>query len=62
MSKSINISEDWNETKKKLKLKFANLVDSDVFLIDDEKEEMMQRLQLKLGKTKEEINKLITEL
>ena len=60
-----NITEllgNWNETKGKLKQKFARLTDSDMLLIEGKQDEMLGRLQVKLGKTKEEIYKLIAEL
>jgi uncharacterized protein YjbJ (UPF0337 family) len=60
-----NITElkgNWNETKGKLKQKFATLTDSDVFFVEGKNDEMMGRLQTKLGKTKEEVEKIIAEL
>jgi uncharacterized protein YjbJ (UPF0337 family) len=60
-----NITEllgNWNETKGKLKQKFAMLTDNDVMLLDGKQDEMVGRLQIKLGKTKEEIHKLIADL
>lgn len=53
---------NWNETKGKLKQKFANLTDNDVLLVKGKQDEFIGRLQIKLGKTKEEIHKLISEL
>jgi uncharacterized protein YjbJ (UPF0337 family) len=53
---------NWEEQKGKLKIKFATLTDNDVMLIEGKKEEMMGRLQIKLGKTKEELHKLISAL
>jgi len=52
----------WNETKGKLKQKFAILTDNDLLLIEGKLDEMLGRLQSKLGKTKAEINKIIFEL
>jgi len=60
-----NITElkgTWNETKGKLKQKFAMLTDNDVLLIEGKEDEMLGRLQVKLGKTKEEIHKIISEI
>ncbi len=60
-----NITElkgNWNETKGKLKQKFAMLTDNDLLLLEGKQEEMLGRLQVKLGKTKEEIHKIISEL
>jgi len=53
---------NWNEQKGKLKQKFAILTDSDVLLVEGKQDELLGRLQIKLGKTKEEIQKLISEL
>jgi len=53
---------NWNETKGKLKQKFAILTDNDLILLDGKKDELLGRLQVKLGKTKEELRKLIASL
>ena len=47
----------WDEQKGKLKQKFAALTDDDLLLVEGKKEEMMGKLQIKLGKTKEELEK-----
>ena len=60
-----NITElkgNWNETKGKLKQKFAMLTDDDLLLLDGKQDELLGRLQVKLGKTKEELNKIISGL
>ena len=53
---------NWEEQKGKLKQKFAILTDNDVLLLEGKKEEMLGRLQIKLGKTKEELQKIIAGL
>ncbi len=53
---------NWNQTKGKLKQKFARLTDSDLLLVEGKQDEMLGRLQSRLGKTKEEIHRLISEL
>ncbi len=53
---------NWNEAKGKLKQKFAMLTDNDLLLIEGKQDELIGRLQVKLGKTKEEISKIISEL
>jgi uncharacterized protein YjbJ (UPF0337 family) len=45
-----------------LKQKFAALTDNDLMFLDGKKEEMLGRLQLKLGKTKEELHKILSTL
>jgi len=62
MEKLTKIKGSWNERKGKLKQKFAMLRDSDLLLVEGKQDEMLGRLQVKLGKTKEEIHKLISEL
>ncbi|MDD4032593.1 MAG: CsbD family protein [Bacteroidales bacterium] len=54
---------NWNEQKGKLKQKFAFLTDNDLMFEKGKKEEeMCGKLQIKLGKTKEELRNLINEL
>jgi uncharacterized protein YjbJ (UPF0337 family) len=62
MKNLTEISGNWNTTKGKLKQKFAILTDNDLLLVDGKHDEMMGKLQIKLGKTKEELNKIIATL
>ncbi len=62
MKNLTEIQGNWNETKGKLKQKYAMLSDNDLLLVEGKQDEMLGRLQIKLGKTKEEIHKLISEL
>jgi uncharacterized protein YjbJ (UPF0337 family) len=60
-----NIEElkgNWNEKKGKLKQKFAILTDNDLMFVDGKKDEMLGRLQTKLGKTKEQLRTIIESL
>jgi len=52
----------WNEQKGKLKKKFAFLTDNDLMFKEGKEEEMYGKLQIKLGKTKAELDKIINEL
>ena len=54
--------KNWNETKLKLKQKFTVLTDSDLILTEGHRDEMLSRLQIRLGKTKEEIQNIISQL
>jgi hypothetical protein len=49
----------WNEQKAKLKLRFAALTEGDLRFEPGKKEEMLDRLHCKLGKTIEELHKII---
>ena len=51
----------WNEQKAKLK-QFAVLTDNDLMFEEGKKEEMFGKLQIKLGKTKEELHKIFSAL
>ena len=56
------VKGSWNEKKGKLKQKFAILTDNDLLFEEGKKDEMWGKLQIKLGKTKEEIEKLIASI
>jgi uncharacterized protein YjbJ (UPF0337 family) len=58
----LTIKGNWNEAAGKLKQKFADLTDDDVLFIEGKEEELLGRLQKKLGKTKDEIRDLIAKL
>ena len=51
-----------NETKGKLKQRFAILTENDLLLVEGKQDEILGRLQFQLGKPKEEILRLISEL
>lgn len=53
---------NWNERKGKLKQHFGFLTDNDLMFEDGKKEEMLGKLQIKLGKTKEELRNIIASL
>lgn len=54
------VKGNWNEQKGKLKQQFANLTDDDLMFAEGKKDEMLGKLQIKLGKTKEELHKVMT--
>jgi len=56
------VKGNWNEQKGRLKQKLAILTDNDLMFEEGKKEEMFGRIQIKLGKTKEELYKIIEEL
>lgn len=60
MTNSNELKGNWNETKDKLKQKYVMLTDKD--LIEGKHDELLGRLQIKLGFTKEEIHKIISQL
>lgn len=61
MNKTI-LKGNWHKQKGWLKQKFANLTDNDLLLEEGKEDELMGRIQLKLGKSKEEVEKLISDI
>lgn len=53
---------DWEIQKGKLKQRFAELTDNDLMFIDGKKDEMLGKLEVKLGKTKEELRKILDKM
>ena len=58
----LELKGSWNETKGKLKQKYGELTDDDLTFAEGKDDEMLGRLQKKLGRTKEEIRKEIADL
>jgi uncharacterized protein YjbJ (UPF0337 family) len=54
------VEGNWNEQKGKLKQQFANLTDDDLMFAEGKKDEMLGKLQIKLGKSKEELHKVMS--
>jgi len=56
------IKGSWNEIKGKLKQKYADLTNDDLAFAQGKEDELVGRLQKKLGRTKEEIRAEIADL
>jgi uncharacterized protein YjbJ (UPF0337 family) len=52
----------WSEQKEKLKKKFTVLTDGDLQFVVGKKDEMFDKIEDKIGKTKEELQKIIATL
>jgi len=52
----------WNETKGKLKQKYAQLTDDDLTFAEGKDDELLGRLEQKLGKSKEALRSEIESL
>lgn len=59
---STEVKGNWNEQKGKLKQKFAVLTDNDLMYEEGKRDEMFGKLQIKLGKSREELNKIVDSL
>jgi len=53
---------NWDEIKGKLKQKYAQLTDDDLMFAEGKQDELYGKLQQKLGKSKDEIHKIISDL
>ena len=62
MANSTEFKGNWNEMKGKLKQKYAILTEHELLLAEGKYDELLGRLQVKLGKTKEEIRKIVEGL
>lgn len=58
----IDINGRWKEQKAKLKRKLVKLQDSDLIFEEGKKEEMITKLEIKLGKTKDELLNILAGL
>lgn len=52
----------WDQQKGKLKQMFANLTDDDLMFVEGKKDEMLGKLEIKLGKSKAELDKIMLTL
>ncbi len=62
MMNASDLNEDWEIQKTKLKQRFANLTDNNLIYLEEKKEEMLVKLQIKLGNTKEELRSILDKI
>jgi uncharacterized protein YjbJ (UPF0337 family) len=58
----LQMKGSWNEIKGKLKQSYGNLTDDDLVFAEGKDDELLGRLQKKLGKSKEEVKQMIEGL
>jgi uncharacterized protein YjbJ (UPF0337 family) len=58
----LQLKGSWNEIKGKLKQSYGNLTDDDLVFAEGKDDELLGRLQKKLGKTKDEVRQMIETL
>ena len=58
----LELKGTWHEIKGKLKQKYATLTDDDLTFAEGKDEELLGRLQKKLGRSKDDLRKEIAEL
>ncbi len=57
----LNLKGNWNEIAGNLKMRSGHLTDDDLRFVEGKEDELLERLQKKLGKTKEEIRRMIAK-
>jgi uncharacterized protein YjbJ (UPF0337 family) len=62
MNSLAELKGNWTEIKGKLKQKFAILTDDDLLFAKGKQEELLGRLEIRLGKTREDVRKILSEL
>jgi uncharacterized protein YjbJ (UPF0337 family) len=62
MMNRLQISGTWKEIKAKLKERYANLTDDDLMFSDGKEKELLSQLQKRLGKSSEELRRIIRDL
>lgn len=58
----LKLKGNWNEIKGKVKQKYADLTDDDLLYEEGKDDELVGRIQKKIGKTKEEVKEWIESL
>lgn len=58
----LKIKGNWNEAKGKLKQQYADLTDDDLLYVEGKEDELYGRLQKRLGKSREEVQKIVEGL
>jgi uncharacterized protein YjbJ (UPF0337 family) len=62
MATKLELKGNWNEVKGKLKQRYGQLTDNDLRFNEGKEDELLGRLQQKLGKTKEALRDEIEKL
>jgi uncharacterized protein YjbJ (UPF0337 family) len=59
---TMNLKGNWNEIKGKLKQKYGQLTDDDLTFAEGKEDELLGRLQKRLGRSKEDVRNEIEGL
>lgn len=57
-----DLKGNWNELKGKLKQQYADLTDDDLLYVEGKEDELYGRIQQRVGKSKDEVKKMIDKL
>lgn len=56
---NLQLKGNWNEIKGKLKKTYGDLTEEDLYYTEGKEEELIGRLQKRLGKSREEVRKIL---
>jgi uncharacterized protein YjbJ (UPF0337 family) len=59
---NLQLRGNWNEIKGKLKQKYGQLTDQDLIFAEGKEDELLGRLQKRLGRTKDELRAEIEDM
>jgi uncharacterized protein YjbJ (UPF0337 family) len=59
---NLKIKGNWNEVKGKIKKKYGEVTDDDLKYVEGKEDELIGRLQKKLGKSRDEIRRELNDL
>ncbi len=59
---NLQLKGNWNEIKGKLKQKYGQLTDDDLTFAEGKEDELLARLQKRLGRTKDELRAEIEDM
>jgi len=57
----LQIKGEWNIIKGKIKQQYADLTDDDLVYVEGKEEELVGRVQKRLGKTREDVEKMFKD-
>jgi uncharacterized protein YjbJ (UPF0337 family) len=58
----LELKGSWNETKGKLKQKYADLTDDDLLFVEGKEDELLGRLEKKTGQSKQQLRDTLQNL
>ena len=62
MSETAILKGNWNQIKGKIKQKYADLTDDDLIFVEGKEDELLGRLQKKLGKSDNEVRDILKRM
>lgn len=57
----LELKGDWNIAKGRLKQRFARLTDNDLRYTEGQEDELIGRIQKRLGETREEVERIVRD-